>query len=68
MHAEMQHDVGAEIFAQVAVEGGKRMRRSEAALEQEAHRVAFVAHRRLHADQHIAEPLAEHEQRSRRRV
>ena len=63
MHAEMQHNVGAEIFAQVAVEGGKRMRRSEPALEQQPHGIALVAHSRLNPDQHVAEPLAEHEKR-----
>ncbi len=38
------------------------MRRREAALEQQAHRVALVAEGRLDADEDIAEALAEHEQ------
>ena len=59
----MQHHVGPEVFAQIAIEGRKGVGRGEAALEQEPHRVALVAHRRLHADQHLAEPCAEHEDR-----
>ena len=39
------------------------MRRGEAALEQQAHRIAFVAERRLHADEHVAELCAQDEQR-----
>ena len=60
----MQDRVGVEILAQVAVEGGEGVRRREGALEQQPHRVALVAQRRLHADQHVAEPLAEHEDRA----
>ena len=63
VHPEMQHHVGVEVLAQVAVEGREGVRRSEPALEQQAHGVALVTHRRLNRDQHVAEPLAEHEQR-----
>ena len=38
------------------------MRRREALLEQQPHRVALVAERRLHADEDVAEALAEHVQ------
>ena len=63
MHAEMQQHVGAEILAQVPVEGRKGVRRSEATIKQQAHRVAFVTHGGLNPDQHVSKPLAEHEQR-----
>ncbi len=63
VHAEMQHHVGAEILAQVPVEGRKGMRRSEAAIKQQAHGVAFVTHGGLNPDQHVSKPLAQHEQR-----
>ena len=59
--AEMQHRVGAEILAQVAVEGREGVRRGEAALEEQPHRVAFVAEARLHADEDVPELGAEHE-------
>ena len=38
------------------------MRRREALLEQQPHRVALVAEGRLDADEHVAEALAEHEE------
>ncbi len=60
MRAEMQHRVGAEILRDPAVEGGEGMRRGEAFLEQQAHRIALIAEGGLHADEHIAEPCAEH--------
>ena len=55
----MQHRMGTEIFTQPAVEGRERMRGCEAFFEQQPHRVAFVAERRLHADEHVAEAFAE---------
>ncbi|MCY1169564.1 hypothetical protein D9M73_96090 [compost metagenome] len=55
MRAEMQHGVRAEILAQPAIESGKGVRRGETALEQQAHRIAFIAERRLQADEDIAE-------------
>ena len=61
MGAEMQHRMGAEILAQIAVEGAEGMRRREALLEQQPHRVAFVAEGGLHADEDIAEMRAEDE-------
>ena len=61
MHAEVQQHVGAEILAQPAVEGGEGVGRGEAFLEQQAHRVAFVAEDGLQADEDVAELLAEHE-------
>jgi hypothetical protein len=62
--AEVQHRVRAEVLAQPAVERRERVRRREAALEQQPHRVALVAHARLHADHHVAEALAQHEDRA----
>ena len=59
MRAEMQHGVRAEILAQPTVESGKGMRRGEAALEQQAHRIALIAERRLQPDEHIAELRAQ---------
>ena len=56
--------VGAKILAQITIEGGESMGRREAALEQQPHRVAFVAEGRLQRDQHIAEALADNEQRA----
>ena len=40
------------------------MRRREALLEQQPHRIAFVAEGRLDADEDIAEALAQHEDRA----
>ncbi len=57
----MQHRVGAEILVDPAVEGGKGVRGGEAALEQQAHRIALVAEGGLYADEHVAELRAEHE-------
>ncbi len=59
MGAEVQHRVRGVVLAQPAVEGAEGVRRREAALEQQPHRVALVAHRRLDADEHVAEALAE---------
>ncbi len=61
MGAEMQHRMRAEILAQIAIEGGEGMRRREALLEQQPHRIAFVAEGGLHADEDIAEVRAENE-------
>ena len=60
MRAEMQHRMGAEILAEVAVEGREGMGGREVALEEQPHRVAFVTEGRLDADKHIAEALAQH--------
>ena len=49
---------GPEVFAQPAVERRESVRGCEALLEQQAHRVAFVAERRLHADEDVAEAFA----------
>ena len=62
MGAEVEHRVGAEAVAQVAVEGREGVGRREAALEEQAHRVALEAEGRLHADEHAAEARAEHEE------
>ena len=67
MGAEMQHRVGAEILAQPAIEGREGMRRREALLEQQPHRVALVAEGGLDADEDVAELRAEHEDASCRR-
>ena len=61
--AEMQDRVGLEIFAKIAIEGREGVRRCQTFLEEQAHRIAFVTEGRLHADQHIAELLAQHEDR-----
>ena len=55
MRAEMQHGVGGEILAHPAIEGAEGVGGGEALLEQQAHRVALVAERRLHADEDVAE-------------
>ena len=60
----MQNGTGAEIFTQVTVEGGERMGGRQSFFEQQAHRVAFVTEGRLHADQYVAELLAQHKQRT----
>ena len=62
VRAEMQHGMRPEILAEVAVEGREGMRRSEAALEQEPHRVTLDAEGRLDSDEDVAEMRAEHEQ------
>ena len=59
MRAEMQHRMRAEILAQVAVEGGEGVGRREALLEQQPHRVAFIAEGGLDADEDIVETLAQ---------
>ena len=64
MGAEVQHRIRAEILAHPAVEGREGVGRGEALLEQQAHRVAFVAEGGLDADEDVAEALAEHEQRA----
>ncbi len=60
----MEHGVGREILAEPAVEGGERVRRGKAALEQQPHRVALVAEGGLDADEDVAEALAQHEDRA----
>ena len=64
MRAEVQDGMGAEVLAQPAVERRERVRRRKALLEQEPHRIALVAEGRLHADEDVAEVLAEHEDRA----
>ena len=61
MGAEMQHRMGAKILGKPAVEGGESVGRCEAALEQQAHRVAFVAEAGLYADEHVPELHAKDE-------
>ena len=58
MGAEMQHSVGAEILGDPAIERAESMGRSEAAFEQQAHRIAFVSECRLDSDEDIPETLA----------
>ena len=60
MRTEVQHSVGGEVLAQVAVEGREGVRGGQALLEQQAHGVAFVAERGLHCHQHVAELPAQH--------
>ena len=60
MRAEVQHRMGREVLAQVAVKSREGMRGGHALFEQQAHRVAFIAEGRLDTDQHIAELPAQH--------
>ncbi len=62
MGAEVENRVRAEVLADPTVECRERVGRREPLLEQQPHRVALVAERGLHTDEHVAEPLAEHEQ------
>src|SRR3712207_7993124 len=50
------------LFRSPAVEGAEGVGGGEAALEEEAHRVALVAEGGLDADEGVAEPRPEHEQ------
>ena len=61
MGAEMQHRLGAEILGEPAIEGGESMGRCEAALKQQAHRVALIAETGLHADEHVSKLHAKDE-------
>lgn len=63
MGAEVQIGLSAEVLAHPAIEGGKRVGWRETLLEEQAHRVALVAERRLHADKDIAELCAQHKDR-----
>jgi hypothetical protein len=54
----MQDRVRAVILAQPAVEGAEGMGRGKAALEQQPHRIAFIAEAGLHADEDISEMRA----------
>jgi len=60
VRAEVEQRVRVEILAQPAVEGAEGVRGREAALEQQPHRIAFVTERGLHADEDVAEALAQH--------
>ena len=62
VRAEVQYRVRLEVFLQVTVEGGERVRRGEALLEKQAHRVAFVSERRLDAHEDVAEAGTQDEQ------
>ncbi|MCU0620799.1 MAG: hypothetical protein MUC69_04770 [Gemmatimonadales bacterium] len=62
MGAEVQQHVDPFVLAQPAIERREGVRRREAALEEEAHRVALVAHRGLHRHQHVPEARPEHQQ------
>ena len=59
MRAEVQHAVGCEVFANIAVKGAERVGRSKTAFEQKAHRIAFIAKAGLNADEDIAEMFAQ---------
>ena len=61
MHAEMQQSIGFKGVAQPQVELREGMGGGKAALEQQAHRVAFIAERGLQSDKDIAELFAQHE-------
>mmetsp|Transcript_45111 Transcript_45111/g.134702 ORF Transcript_45111/g.134702 Transcript_45111/m.134702 type:complete len:598 (+) Transcript_45111:1213-3006(+) len=62
VRAKVQHCVSLEDLLQVGVVRGKAMVRRRRAAEEQAHGVSLVAERRLHADEHIAELLAIHQQ------
>ena len=64
MGAEMQNGVGGEVFFDVVIKSAEGVRGCEGFLEQQTHRVAFVAEARLHADEHVAESSALHEDRT----
>ena len=56
----MQNGMSLEIFAQIAIEGRKGVGGCESFFKQKAHRITFIAKRRLHADQNIAKLLTQH--------
>ena len=55
----MQHGIGLQVVAEPAIEGGEGVGRGEAALEEQAHRVALIAEGGLDADEDVAEGGAE---------
>ena len=60
MRAEMQHGVGRKIVPEITVEGREGVRRREALLEEQPHRVALIAKGRLDADKDVAELPAQY--------
>ena len=58
MRAKVQHRVGPEHLLDVRVVGREAVVRRSRAGEQQPHRVALVAERRLDADEDVAEALA----------
>ena len=60
VRAEVQHRMGAEVFAQPAVKSRESVSGCKAFFEQQAHRVALIAEGRLDADKDIAKALAQH--------
>ena len=57
---QVAHGVRAQAALQPEVERGVLRVRRQVALEEQAHRVALQAERRLHADPHIAKLQAAH--------
>ena len=51
--AKVQHGIGFEVLAQVAVESAESVRRCKARFKQQAHGVAFVAKAWLNANQSL---------------
>ena len=64
MGAEVQQHVRAEVLSHPAIEGVEGVGRRVGALEQQAHRVALVAHARLDPDHDPAQPGSHDEQRA----
>ena len=57
MGAEVQHRIGFEFFAHIAVKSTERMCGCKAFFKQQTHRVTFVTKARLQGNQHIAQLL-----------
>ena len=55
VHAKVDNGTRLEIILQPLVVGGILRMRREITLEEQTHRVAFDAERRLNADEHVAE-------------
>ena len=55
--SKMKDRARLEIFSQIAIEGRESVRWGQALLEQQTHRIAFVAEGRLDANQHVAKLL-----------
>ena len=60
MGAKVQHRIGFEFFAHVAVKSTECMRGCKAFFKQQTHRVTFVTKARLQGNQHIAQLLTQH--------
>ena len=59
--AKIQQRMHAGVFAQVAIERTEGVGRRMPFFKQQPHRIAFIAKRRLHGDDHVAKARAHHE-------